>query len=71
MGNALGGTEVINGYQFYVPTTGGKAGKGRNKTGTVQVRKDGFIKKQFRFKTNDRASSAKAFKKARDWMEAN
>lgn len=37
-------------YQLHFPKSGGKAGKWRNKTSTVQVRKDSIIVKQFRYK---------------------
>lgn len=46
----------LNGYEIHVPTSGGKAGKGRAKTSTIQVRKDCMIVKVFRF-TIDNASS--------------
>lgn len=36
-------------YYLHHPKSGGKAGKGRNKTSTVQVRKDNMIVKQFRY----------------------
>lgn len=38
------------GYTLYVPTSGGKAGKGNNKTGSLQIRNGNFIVKQIRFK---------------------
>ena len=40
-------------YSIHIPISGGKAGKGLNKTGSVQVRKDGFILKQFRYRVGD------------------
>lgn len=36
-------------FEIHVPTSGGKAGKGKNVTGSVQVRCRSQIVKQFRF----------------------
>jgi hypothetical protein len=44
---------TVNGCELHIPTSGGKAGKGHNKTGSVQVRKGGQILKQFRFRVDD------------------
>lgn len=44
--------------------SGGKAGKGRNKTSTVQVLFDGFICKSFRFEMHNPESLKNATKKA-------
>lgn len=37
------------GFEIHIPTSGGKAGKNRNISSTIQLRKDGCIVKQFRF----------------------
>jgi hypothetical protein len=58
-----------NGHQIHVPASGGKAGRGRNRTGTIQVRRHGFIIKQYRFVTADFASYQAAFKKAEDFCK--
>ena len=52
-----------------MPTSGGKAGKGRNKTGTIQVRKWGMIAKQFRYKVGDENSRLAAIFKAKSFCE--
>lgn len=62
---------VLNGYIIRLPTSGGKAGKGRNRTSTVQVRKDGFLKAQFRFLVNDATSYRAAMQKAEDFAKNN
>ena len=41
------------GYKFYLPTSGGKAGPGRNKTSTLQIRNGNEIIKQIRFNVED------------------
>lgn len=38
------------GYVICMPTSGGKAGKGCNKTTSLQIRNGNVIVKQFRFK---------------------
>jgi len=55
--------------------TGGKAGRHYNKTSTIQVIDDmsnlGYIKlKQFRFKTNDKASKQRAMERAEKFRES-
>lgn len=61
----------LNGYEARVPTTGGKAGKGRAQTGTIQVLKDGVIVKQFRFVWADENSRVRAARQARHFMMSN
>jgi hypothetical protein len=56
---------TINGYEFHLPTSGGKAGKGNQKTSTIQVWKDNQIVKQFRFTINDNESRKAAVAKAK------
>jgi len=55
-------------------STGGKAGRGRNKTSTVQVFEVigdfGYLKKQIRFDVNDFQSHERAKEKARAWVAA-
>jgi len=60
------------GYEVYMPTSGGKAGKGCNKTSTLQLRKNNCIVAQARFTVDDLASRARAIaklKKAADDRE--
>jgi hypothetical protein len=57
----------LNGYEFHFPTSGGKAGNGHNVTGTIQVRRDNRIVKQFRFKVADFEDRQRAVKKAKDF----
>lgn len=49
--------------------SGGKAGKGRNKTSTVQVRCDSCVVKQFRYVVGDPASTKAAYDKAGKYAE--
>ena len=55
----------LNGCEFHVPTSGGKAGRGCNRTSTIQVRRGRSILKQFRFAVSDSDSRIKAIRKAR------
>lgn len=55
---------IVNGCTLRVPTSGGKAGKNRNRTGTVQVLSGGCLVKQYRFVVADKASRDKAWNKA-------
>ena len=62
--------------EIRIPTTGGKAGKGRNKTGSVQVieRLDSggyLLKKNFRFQRLSLISYEKALEKAKKWIDEN
>lgn len=57
------------GYVILTPTSGGKAGTGRNKTSNVQVRKNNVIVKQFRFTVLNAATSVKALSKARKFVD--
>lgn len=62
----------LNGYTIKLAhQTGGKAGKGHNKTSTVQVIKDNFIIKQFRYTVDNPASFMRASKKAIDFANGN
>jgi hypothetical protein len=55
--------------------TGGKAGKGNNKTSTIQVRqelKEGYLlRKQIRYKVDDPEGMKNAVQKAKDWADDN
>jgi hypothetical protein len=57
-----------NGFELFMPTSGGKAGKGRAKTSSLQVRRGGVIVKQFRFTCDDEASRRAAVAKAVAFM---
>lgn len=65
----------LNGFEFHVPTSGGKAGKGCNHTGTIQVVRTSHhgsqIVKQFRFVVQDQASRLGAIVKARQYAKEN
>ena len=50
-------------------TTGGKAGKGRNKTSTIRVLEDNRILKQFRFKVGDFSNRDVAIRKAVSFID--
>ena len=63
------------GYQIYTPTSGGKAGKGYNKTSTLQVRKpvnsthcEVVFKMKFKV-TASRADYVKAIGKCREFID--
>jgi hypothetical protein len=60
---------TVCGYELHKPTSGGKAGKGRNKTSTIQVRSGTQILAQFRFSTASIFSQREALAKARQWCE--
>jgi len=54
---------------FLAKPTGGKAGKGCNKTSTFQVRSGNCIVKMFRFKMGDYVSRDAALRKAQAWIK--
>ena len=60
---------------LYSNSTGGKAGKGLNKTSTLQVIEKippgYFIKKQFRFTVGNKESENKAIEKAKIFIKKN
>jgi len=62
------------GYCLRVPMSGGKAGKGHNKTGTVQVlRLDPdymTLLKSFRFLVASQESRLKVYASARSWIDS-
>ncbi len=55
-------------YEIHMPTSGGKAGKGKALTCSLQVRRDGIILKQFKFMVDDLESRKAAAQKAKDFM---
>lgn len=57
--------------EIRIPTSGGKAGKGHNKTSTVQVMDGNMLVKQFRFKVGDSESYRKAREKAKLFINHN
>lgn len=57
-----------NGYELYVPESGGKAGKGHNITSSLQVRLNNVICKQFRFFLGDPVSTKTAIEKAKSYI---
>lgn len=56
----------LNGWSFHVPTSGGKAGKGRNRTSTIQIFKNDTLK-QFRFVVANPESRKSAMRKAKSF----
>jgi hypothetical protein len=62
------------GYRLFIPTSGGKAGKGNNKTGSVQIGEPAFggylIIRQLRFNAQDKQSILDTLRKARLWIDA-
>ena len=61
--------KLYRGFVLHIPLSGGKAGKGRNVTGSVQVREGGRIVKQFRFRSAEAKSRRSAMQKARLWCD--
>jgi hypothetical protein len=57
----------LNGFEFHVPDSGGKAGKYKNKTGSVQVRLNNCVKKNIRFSVDSPASKDRAIEKAKQY----
>lgn len=53
-------------FSVYMPTSGGKAGTGHNRTSTIQVRRDNMVVKQIRFNMADGA--LEAVRKAKAWI---
>lgn len=50
---------------------GGKAGRGKNKTASIQVREGHYwLKKQFRYKVGDPISKQNAVLKAKAWVDS-
>jgi len=63
---------MYKGYWIGLPTSGGKAGKGRNKTTSVQLFKGDLIFKKIRVKTPiGRLQALQIAKEAVDKMENN
>lgn len=57
----------LNGFEVHLPESGGKAGKGHNKTSTIQLRRDGCIVKQFRFVVDSQTSRVSAMRAAKEY----
>ncbi len=55
-------------YEIHLPTSGGKAGVGKNTTSSIQVRSGGVILAAFRFVMADPMSGKKAAAKAREFI---
>jgi hypothetical protein len=65
---------TYKGYEIRESSGGGKAGRGCNKTGTIQVREPlqppyYLLKKQIRFKVSDPTSRFRAVQKAREHID--
>lgn len=58
-------------FHFCLPESGGKAGKGCNKTSTVQVfdPTNGFLVKQIRFSMSEQGAVANAVRKGKKWVD--
>lgn len=61
----------LNGFTFIVPESGGKAGKGKAVTGTIQVRRRAVIEAQFRFRWISPESRKLAMRKAKAFALAS
>lgn len=59
---------TIGPFEFHLPMSGGKAGHGRNRTSTIQVRRNGCVVKQFRFNVSDGTHAVVL--KAKAWVLA-
>lgn len=57
--------EIVN-----AKPTGGKAGKGRNKTTTLQVFEGDLLKQQFRYPVDSEHGYSNALRKAKLWVDA-
>lgn len=57
----------FKGYEMHLPTSGGKAGKGNQKTSTIQVRGGGQIVAAFRFEIASKDSMNAAIQRAKDY----
>jgi hypothetical protein len=54
----------------YAMQSGGKAGRGLNKTSTIQIRDEiNCIVKQFQYVVNDSESERKAFRRAKKYIK--
>lgn len=57
------------GFEFHLPQSGGKAGKNRNLTTSLQVRRNSCIEKQFRFQADSRLGKNLALAKAEAYCD--
>lgn len=60
---------AFNGYELHIPDTGGKAGKGCNLTGSVQIRQGNLIVRNIRYKRTVAGDQGRALDRARKWCE--
>ena len=58
-----------HGYEFHLPDSGGKAGRGKNATSTIQVRRGNQIVKQFRFPMDDAAKRSEVIDRAKSFVD--
>lgn len=59
------------GYEIHIPTSGGKAGTGKNETSTIQIRLGNCIAKAIRFSMINPEQRSRAIQKAKDWIAHN
>lgn len=69
-------TGSYGGYEIHTPTSGGKAGKGHNKTTSLQIRRPlpgggSLLLKAFRFQTAFIHSRREASSKVVAWINQN
>ena len=57
------------GHEIHVPTSGGKAGKGKAKTAGLQIRRNGVVLKTFRFNPLLSDERRAALRKARLFID--
>ncbi len=58
------------GYIIQDPrSSGGKAGRGKNRTSNVQVKKDGLVKKQFKYDLGKQEWKDAAIECAKEWID--
>lgn len=58
------------GYEITLPMSGGKAGKGKQKTSSIQVRVNGFLIHQTRFRVDNPAARKSALERAKLFLDA-
>lgn len=58
----------FQGYEIHLPSSGGKAGKGKNVMSSIQARKNNQILKQFRFTVSSPESQRPAMRKLKNWI---
>ncbi len=65
------GKAMVDRFELRETRSGGKAGKGHNKTASIQVLSESMIKKQFRYFIDDKQSRREAIIKAVLWCQSN